>query len=129
MPKRFPLSACATPRFILCKKNGTLSIFAHHCPFASQYKYHWRCYPRAQWLFLRRIIFPGKGIFYIHTPIITGSDCEGAGKMFRVTTLDLENLPKGKSGKVDFSPRFLRPGNLFDSIGSAQRRNLRLRHV
>ena len=35
-----------------------------------------------------------KNFVYVHTPIITGSDCEGAGEMFRVTTLDLENLPK-----------------------------------
>lgn len=43
---------------------------------------------------------------YVHTPIITGSDCEGAGEMFRVTTLDLNNVPKTKEGKIDVSKDF-----------------------
>lgn len=50
--------------------------------------------------------FQGKGFVYAHTPIITGSDCEGAGEMFRVTTLDLENLPRTEDGKVDYSKDF-----------------------
>ena len=50
--------------------------------------------------------YQGEGFVYVHTPIITGSDCEGAGEMFRVTTLDLENLPKTPDGKVDFSQDF-----------------------
>ena len=50
--------------------------------------------------------FQNKGFIYAHTPIITGSDCEGAGEMFRVTTLDLENLPRTEDGKVDYSKDF-----------------------
>ena len=50
--------------------------------------------------------FQGKGFVYTHTPIITGSDCEGAGEMFRVTTLDLDNLPRTEDGKVDYSKDF-----------------------
>ena len=50
--------------------------------------------------------YQGEGFMYVNTPIITGSDCEGAGEMFRVTTLDLENLPKTPDGKVDFSQDF-----------------------
>lgn len=50
--------------------------------------------------------FQGKGFVYTHTPIITGSDCEGAGEMFRVTTLDLDNLPRTADGKVDYSKDF-----------------------
>ena len=50
--------------------------------------------------------FQEKGFVYVHTPIITGSDCEGAGEMFRVTTLDINNLPKDNFGKVDFSGDF-----------------------
>lgn len=50
--------------------------------------------------------FQNKGFVYAHTPIITGSDCEGAGEMFRVTTLDLNNLPKKEDGTVDFSKDF-----------------------
>ncbi|MFG0251889.1 MAG: asparagine--tRNA ligase, partial [Phycisphaerales bacterium JB038] len=47
-----------------------------------------------------------RGFYYIHTPIITASDCEGAGEMFRVSTLDLVNLPKGEDGGVDFAEDF-----------------------
>ncbi|SEF79306.1 asparaginyl-tRNA synthetase [Caloramator fervidus] len=50
--------------------------------------------------------FQERGFVYVHTPIITGSDCEGAGQMFRVTTLDLNNLPRKEDGTVDFSQDF-----------------------
>lgn len=50
--------------------------------------------------------FNDRGFYYLHTPIITGSDAEGAGEMFSVTTLKLDNMPKGKDGKVDFSGDF-----------------------
>ncbi|HQD35307.1 MAG TPA: asparagine--tRNA ligase, partial [Bacteroidales bacterium] len=50
--------------------------------------------------------FNDKGFYYFHTPIITTSDCEGAGEMFRVTTLDLYNLPLTDHGKIDFSEDF-----------------------
>ena len=47
-----------------------------------------------------------KGYFWISTPLITGSDCEGAGEMFRVSTLDMENLPLNDQGKVDYDQDF-----------------------
>ena len=50
--------------------------------------------------------FQEQNFVYVHTPIITGSDCEGAGEMFRVTTLDMENLPKNEDGTVDYSGDF-----------------------
>ena len=50
--------------------------------------------------------FNEKGFFNIHSPIITGSDAEGAGEMFKVTTFDLNNVPKTEDGKVDFSEDF-----------------------
>ena len=50
--------------------------------------------------------FQERGFVYVHTPIITASDCEGAGEMFKVTTLDMENLPKGEDGGVDYSEDF-----------------------
>jgi asparaginyl-tRNA synthetase len=50
--------------------------------------------------------FHERGFFWIHTPIITGSDAEGAGQMFKVSTLDLANIPKTPDGKVDFSKDF-----------------------
>ena len=57
--------------------------------------------------------FMERGFVYVHTPIITGSDCEGAGEMFQVTTMDLNDLPKTEDGKVDFSKDFFnKPTNL-----------------
>ncbi len=57
--------------------------------------------------------FMERGFVYVHTPLITGSDCEGAGEMFQVTTLDLNNIPKTEDGKVDFSQDFFgKPTNL-----------------
>lgn len=50
--------------------------------------------------------FNDRGFFYIHTPVITGSDAEGAGAMFRVTTLDPNNPPKGEDGKINFKEDF-----------------------
>jgi asparaginyl-tRNA synthetase len=50
--------------------------------------------------------FNDRGFFYLHTPIITGSDCEGAGEMFHVTTMDLKNMPRNEDGSVDFSDDF-----------------------
>ena len=50
--------------------------------------------------------FQERNFVYVHTPIITGSDCEGAGEMFQVTTLDLNNIPKTEDGSVDFSQDF-----------------------
>lgn len=50
--------------------------------------------------------FHENGFYWIHTPIITASDCEGAGELFRVSTLDLANLPKNPAGKIDFSQDF-----------------------
>lgn len=50
--------------------------------------------------------FQDQNFVYTHTPIVTGSDCEGAGEMFRVTTLDLENLPKSEDGKIDYTDDF-----------------------
>ena len=57
--------------------------------------------------------FQERDFVYVHTPLITGSDCEGAGEMFQVTTMDLNNVPKTADGKVDFSQDFFnKPTNL-----------------
>ena len=50
--------------------------------------------------------FQEQGFVYVHTPLITGSDCEGAGEMFKVTTMDLDNIPKNEQGKVDYTQDF-----------------------
>ncbi len=57
--------------------------------------------------------FQERDFVYVHTPLITGSDCEGAGEMFQVTTLDLNNVPKDDTGAIDFTQDFFgKPTNL-----------------
>ena len=57
--------------------------------------------------------FQDRDFVYVHTPLITGSDCEGAGEMFQVTTMDLKNIPMTEDGQVDFSQDFFgKPTNL-----------------
>lgn len=57
--------------------------------------------------------FNDRGFYYLHTPLITASDCEGAGAMFNVTTLDLNDIPRTEEGKVDYSQDFFgKPCNL-----------------
>ena len=61
---------------------------------------------RSRLAFAIHKFFNERGFVYVHTPIITGSDAEGAGEMFRVTTLDLDNIPKDDDGNVDFTQDF-----------------------
>ena len=57
--------------------------------------------------------FQERDFVYVHTPLITGSDCEGAGEMFQVTTMDLNNIPKTEEGTIDFTQDFFgKPTNL-----------------
>jgi asparaginyl-tRNA synthetase len=61
---------------------------------------------RSRLAFAIHKFFQDRGFVYIHTPIITGSDCEGAGELFRVTTIDCKNPPQTKSGEIDFARDF-----------------------
>ncbi len=61
---------------------------------------------RSEAAFAIHKFFNERGFVYAHTPIITGSDCEGAGEMFRVTTLDMQNTPKNEDGSIDYSADF-----------------------
>lgn len=61
---------------------------------------------RSEAAFAIHEFFNSQGFVYVHTPLITGSDCEGAGAMFQVTTLDLNDVPKKENGKVDYSQDF-----------------------
>ena len=68
---------------------------------------------RGQAAFALHQFFHEHGFTYVHTPIFTGSDCEGAGEMFQVTTMDLNNVPKKDDGTVDYSQDFFgKPTNL-----------------
>jgi len=61
---------------------------------------------RSQMAFAIHEYFHSRGFVYLNTPLITASDCEGAGQMFQVTTLDLNNIPKNKKGQPDFAKDF-----------------------
>lgn len=61
---------------------------------------------RSQIAYAIHRFFQDRGFVYVHTPLITGSDCEGAGEMFQVTTLDLNNPPRTESGEIDYSQDF-----------------------
>lgn len=68
---------------------------------------------RSEAAFAIHRFFHERGFLYVHTPLITASDCEGAGEMFRVTTLDMQNPPRKKDGNIDFSKDFFgRAANL-----------------
>lgn len=68
---------------------------------------------RSQIAYAIHKFFQERDFVYVHTPLITGSDCEGAGEMFKVTTLDMVNVPKNDDGSVDFSGDFFnKPTNL-----------------
>ena len=76
--------------------------------------------------------FSERGFFWVHTPIVTASDAEGAGEMFRVSTLDLANLPaipRTPEGRTDFTSGLLRPRSLPHRQRTAQRRDLLSRPV
>ena len=64
--------------------------------------------------------FNNKGFNYIHTPIVTGSDAEGAGEMFRVSTLDAKNPPLDEDGNVDFKQDFFGKASKPDSFWSVR---------
>ena len=64
--------------------------------------------------------FQDRNFIYAHTPIITGSDCEGAGEMFSITTLDLNNVPKTEDGKVDFSKDFFQKSSSLTVSGQLE---------
>ena len=93
--------------FPLQKKKHTdeyLRTIAHLRPRTNKYGAAFRV--RSELSFAIHKFFNDRGFRYVHTPIITGSDCEGSGEMFQVTTLDLNNVPKLPDGSVDYSKDF-----------------------
>ena len=101
------IEGASTPDFPLQKKRHSLEFLrtiAHLRPRTNLFSAVFRV--RSVAAFAIHKFFNERNFVYVHTPIITGSDCEGAGEMFRLTTLDLENLPRTEDGKIDFSQDF-----------------------
>ena len=98
---------CDPMRFPLQKKDTSfeyLRTVAHMRPRTNTFGAVLRL--RSQMAYAIHEYFHKSGFVYLHTPLITASDCEGAGQMFQVTTLDLNNVPKNKKGEPDYSKDF-----------------------
>ncbi len=101
------LEGNSDPEYPLQKKRHTfefLRTIAHLRPRSNTFSAVFRVRSLAAYAIHR--FFQERGFVYVHTPIITGSDCEGAGEMFRVTTLDLNHPPRDEKGQIDFSADF-----------------------
>ena len=108
------VEGASTPDYPLQKKRHTfeyLRTISHLRPRTNTFEAVFRV--RSLCAYAIHKFFQERDFVYVHTPLITGSDCEGAGEMFQVTTLDLNNLPMTEEGKVDFSTDFFnKPTNL-----------------
>ena len=97
----------STPDYPLQKKRHTmeyLRTITHLRPRTNTFQAVFRV--RSLIAFAIHKFFQDRGFVYVHTPLITSSDAEGAGEMFRVTTLDMDNIPRTDDGKVDYSEDF-----------------------
>ncbi|MBQ4267829.1 MAG: asparagine--tRNA ligase [Clostridia bacterium] len=101
------LEGASAPEYPLQKKRHSLEYLrtiAHLRPRTNIYSASFRVRSVAAQAIHR--FFESEGFIYAHTPLISCSDCEGAGEMFRVTTLDMENPPKTEDGEIDYSEDF-----------------------
>ena len=101
------IEGMSTPDYPLQKKRHSfeyLRTISHLRPRTNKFQAVFRV--RSIIAYAIHKFFQERDFVYVHTPLITGSDCEGAGEMFQVTTLDLNNVPKTKDGKVDYSQDF-----------------------
>ncbi len=97
----------STPDYPLQKKRHSLEFLrdiAYLRPRTNLFSAVFRV--RSEIAFAIHDFFHTRGFVYVHTPLITASDCEGAGEMFRVTTLDMDNPPRTEDGAVDYSKDF-----------------------
>lgn len=101
------VEGASTPDYPLQKKRHTVEYLreqAYLRPRTNLFSAVFRV--RSEVAFAIHSFFHDRGFVYVHTPLITGSDCEGAGEMFRVTTLDVGNPPRNEDGTVDWSQDF-----------------------
>ncbi len=101
------VEGASAPDYPLQKKRHTLEYLRsilHLRPRTNTFQAVFRV--RSLVAFAIHQFFQERGFVYVHTPIITGSDCEGAGEMFRVTTMDLNEIPKTDQGKIDYGEDF-----------------------
>ena len=108
------VEGASTPDYPLQKKRHTLEYLrtmTHLRPRTNTFQAVFRV--RSMIAYAIHKFFQERDFVYVHTPLITGSDCEGAGEMFQVTTMDLNNLPKNEDGSIDYKQDFFaKPTNL-----------------
>ena len=108
------VEGASTPDYPLQKKRHGVEFLreiAHLRPRTNMFSAVFRV--RSALAYAIHKFFNERSFTYVHTPIITASDCEGAGEMFRITTLDMDNVPKTDDGQVDYSQDFFgRSANL-----------------
>ena len=105
--KEVNIVAVASPEYPLQKKRHTmeyLRTIAHLRPRTNTFNAVFRVRSVASYAIHK--FFQERDFVYVHTPLITGSDCEGAGEMFQVTTMDLKDVPRTEDGAVDYSKDF-----------------------
>lgn len=105
--REITIEAASTPDYPLQPKRHSMEFLreiAHLRPRSNTFAAVFRV--RSLVAYAIHKFFQEQNFVYVHTPIITGSDCEGAGEMFRVTTLDMNDLPKKDDGTVDYSGDF-----------------------
>ena len=104
---KIDIEGTSTPDYPLQKKRHTVEYLreqAYLRPRTNLFSAVFRV--RSEVAYAIHSFFHDRGFVYVHTPLITGSDCEGAGEMFRVTTLDINNPPKNPDGSIDWSKDF-----------------------
>ena len=108
------VEGASTPDYPLQKKRHTfeyLRTMTHLRPRTNTFQAVFRV--RSVIAYAIHNFFQERGFVYVHTPLITSSDCEGAGEMFQVTTLDMNNPPRTEDGKIDYTKDFFgKPTNL-----------------
>ena len=121
------VEATSTPDYPLQKKRHSvefLRTIAHLRPRTNLFNAAFRIRSVAAYAIHK--FFIDQGFVYAHTPLISCSDCEGAGEMFRVTTLDMENLPKTEDGNVDYSQDFFQKPAYLTVSGQLQAETMAL---
>ena len=101
------VEGASTPDYPLQKKRHSfeyLRTISHLRPRTNTFQAVFRV--RSLIAYAIHTFFMERGFVYVQTPLITGSDCEGAGEMFRVTTMDMENPPRKEDGSIDYSQDF-----------------------
>lgn len=121
------VEALSTPDYPLQKKRHSLEFLrtiAHLRPRTNTFNAVFRVRSVAAYAIHK--FFVDRGFVYAHTPLISCSDCEGAGEMFRVTTLDMENLPKDEKGLVDYGEDFFQKPAFLTVSGQLQAETMAL---